>query len=39
VTLHEKYEPFAARLQQLAMNYESQALLSLIEHHLNSEGN
>jgi PAS domain S-box-containing protein len=39
VTLHEKYEPFAARLRQLAMNYESQALLSLIEHHLGSEGN
>ncbi|ACC73641.1 PAS domain S-box protein [Paraburkholderia phymatum] len=37
-TLHEKYEPFAARLRQLAMTYESQALLSLIEHHLNSEG-
>jgi CheY-like chemotaxis protein len=39
VTLHEKYEPFAARLRQLAMTYESQALLSLIEHHLNNEGN
>jgi PAS domain S-box-containing protein len=39
VTLHEKYEPFAARLRQLTMTYESQALLSLIEHHLNNEGN
>jgi PAS domain S-box-containing protein len=38
-TLHEKYESFAARLRQLAMTYESQALLSLIEHHLNNEGN
>ncbi|WP_175709955.1 PAS domain S-box protein [Burkholderia ambifaria] len=35
---HEKYEPFAARLRHLAMTYESQALLSLIEHHLNNEG-
>ncbi|WP_109480172.1 PAS domain S-box protein [Paraburkholderia sp. C35] len=39
VTLHDKYEPFAARLRQLATAYESQALLSLIEHHLNNEGN
>ncbi|BCF95324.1 response regulator [Paraburkholderia largidicola] len=38
VKLHEKYEPFAARLRQLATTYESQALLSLIEHHLNNEG-
>ncbi|KVV37553.1 hybrid sensor histidine kinase/response regulator [Burkholderia territorii] len=38
-TLHEKYEPFAARLRQLATTYESQALLSLIEHHLKNEGN
>ncbi|TDG10218.1 PAS domain S-box protein [Paraburkholderia guartelaensis] len=38
VALSQRYEPFAARLRQLAMTYESQALLSLIERYLNSEG-
>jgi hypothetical protein len=32
------YEPFAARLRQLATTYESQALLALIERYLNNEG-
>jgi CheY-like chemotaxis protein len=38
VTLSSSYEPFAALLRRLAMTYESQALLSLIEQYLNSEG-
>jgi PAS domain S-box-containing protein len=38
VSLQKSYEPFAARLRQLAMTYESQALLSLIEQYLNNEG-
>jgi PAS domain S-box-containing protein len=38
VTLNKRYEPFAAHLRQLAMSYESQALLSLIERYLDSEG-
>ncbi|CAD6534213.1 Sensor histidine kinase RcsC [Paraburkholderia hiiakae] len=39
VALNQRYEPFAARLRQLAMTYESQALLTLIEKYLNNEGN
>jgi PAS domain S-box-containing protein len=37
--LDKRYKPFAMHLRQLAMTYESQALLSLIEQHLDNEGN
>ncbi|WP_286162099.1 PAS domain S-box protein [Burkholderia sp. WP9] len=34
VSLDSRYEPFSAQLRRLAAGYESQALLSLIEQHL-----
>jgi CheY-like chemotaxis protein len=34
VSLDSRYEPFAALVRRLAAGYESQALLSLIEQHL-----
>ena len=37
VQLDERYRPFANQLRSLAKNYESKALLSLVERHLHSD--
>ncbi|WP_437944845.1 AAA family ATPase [Sorangium sp. So ce296] len=34
ITLDERYRPFADRLHRLAQDYQSQAILSLVEEHL-----
>jgi len=37
VQLDERYRPFANQLRSLAKNYESKALLNLVEQYLHSE--
>lgn len=37
VQLDERYRPFANQLRSLAKNYESKALLRLVEQHLHSD--
>ena len=37
VELEERYRPFASQLRSLAKNYQSKAVLSLVERHLHSD--